>query len=266
LILSQIKKYVSASTLFSFPFSIPHAILLLLFLTSAQVNVPTASGQRLHLLLRNSSHRPGPSTEHCKQYPLTIRGPPDPETAFTMSTTIIQNVLLFDGNRSRPDATVTFDSRSGKITAVSAGSDNAQHSSGATVIDGKGHTLLPGLIESHMHCHGMHLPEGASEADILRSPLRSGITTVCDMFSPLDAVNKLRTAAAKDLEQAKRGGGAVTMSDLKSCIVAATIAGGWPKPIILSGHPSAEVSAYPRSSGARLMTSRLSQWSTPYQT
>jgi dihydroorotase-like cyclic amidohydrolase len=158
-----------------------------------------------------------------------------------MTTTVVKNVLLFDGTQSHSNATVIFDSSTGKITSVSTGSNIAQHPSGATVIDGKGHTLLPGLIESHMHCHGMHLPEGASEADILRSPLKSGITTVCDMFSPLDAVNKLRTAAAKDLEQAKQGGGSVTMSDLKSCIVAATIAGGWPKPIILSGHPSAEV-------------------------
>ena len=160
-----------------------------------------------------------------------------------MSPTVIQSVVLFDGHKTHSDATVAFDSETGKITSVSTNSGNAQHPSGATLIDGKGHTLLPGLIESHMHCHGLHLPPGASQTDILKSPLRSGVTTACDMHSDLDSVNNLRKAIADELSQAKQSNGTVTLSDLKSCLLGATIEGGWPKPIVMSGHPTEEVSA-----------------------
>ena len=159
-----------------------------------------------------------------------------------MTSTVIHSVILFDGHTTHPNATVVFDTGSGKITSVSTGSSNAQHPSGASVIDGKGHTLLPGLIESHMHCHGLHLPPGASTDDILRSPLRSGVTTVCDMHSDLDSVNNNRKSIADELAAVKKSGGPVTFSDLKSSLLGATIEGGWPKPIVLSSHPSEHVS------------------------
>lgn len=160
-----------------------------------------------------------------------------------MAPTIIHSVVLFDGNSTHSDATVVFDSESGKITSVKTGSSDSSFPSGATVIDGKGHTLLPGLIESHMHCYGIHLAPGSDEADILRSPLRSGVTTVCDMHSDLGSVTKWRKAIADDLTRAGTSGGTVTLADLKTSLYGATIAGGWPKPIVLAGHPTEEVSA-----------------------
>jgi dihydroorotase-like cyclic amidohydrolase len=158
-----------------------------------------------------------------------------------MATTVIHSVELFDGHTTRSNATVVFDSGSGKIKSVSTGSSNPQYPSGATVIDGSGHSLLPGLIESHMHCHPLHLPPGANVNDILRSPLKSGVTTVCDMHSDLEYVNDLRKAIADELAQAKQSSTKVSLSDLKSSILGATIEGGWPKPIVLSSHPSEDV-------------------------
>jgi hypothetical protein len=164
------------------------------------------------------------------------------DTAVAMAPTVVHSVTLFDGNATHPNATVVFDSASGKVTSVSTSSTHVQHPSGATVIDGSGHTLLPGLIESHMHCHGLHLPPEASVQDILRSPLKSGVTTVCDMHSPLDEVDTLRKSIADEIAEAKQSGGKVTLSDLKSSLLGATIEGGWPKPIVLSGHPTEDVS------------------------
>ncbi|KAJ9615067.1 hypothetical protein H2200_001141 [Cladophialophora chaetospira] len=158
-----------------------------------------------------------------------------------MSSTVIHSVVLFDGHTTHPNATVVFDTKSGKITSVSTSSSDAQHPSGATVIDGKDHTLLPGLIESHMHCHGLHLPPGGSMNDILRSPLKSGVTTVCDMHSDLGSVDTHRKSIANELAEARKSGGTVTLSDLKSSLLGATIEGGWPKPIVLSGHPTEDV-------------------------
>ena len=156
-----------------------------------------------------------------------------------MSPTVIHSVLLFDGTSTHQNATVVFDSDTGKITSVGSGSPNAPPS--AAVIDGKGHTLLPGLIESHMHVHDLHLPPGADGSSILRDPLRSGVTTVCDMHSGPEDVNKWRKAIAEELAKAKATGGTVTLSDLKTSLYGATIEGGWPKPIVLSHDPSDEV-------------------------
>ena len=157
-----------------------------------------------------------------------------------MAPTIIHSVLLFDGNTVHRDATVSFDPSTGLITSVS--NDKSSFPDGANVIDGTGHTLLPGLIESHMHVHNLHLPPGSDEADILRSPLRSGVTTVCDMHSGFDSVDKWRRRIADELEQARGGSGTVSLSDLKSSLYGATVAGGWPVPIVLGPNPSEEVS------------------------
>lgn len=158
-----------------------------------------------------------------------------------MSPTVIHSVLLFDGHKTHSNASVQFDSETGNITLVTTEGQKVPSPPGTTVIDGTGHTLIPGLIESHMHCHGLHLPPGASVEDILRSPLKSGVTTVCDMHSPLDEVNALRKANAEEIAKAKKSSGTVTLSDLKSSLLGATIEGGWPKPIVLSGHPTPEV-------------------------
>jgi dihydroorotase-like cyclic amidohydrolase len=162
-----------------------------------------------------------------------------------MAPTIIHSVLLFDGNSIQQDATVSFDSLTGLITSVSQ--EKSSFPQGATVIDGKGHTLLPGLIESHMHVHGLHLPEGSDENDILRSPLKSGVTTVCDMHSDFGVVNSWRNRIADEVKQAKAGGGTVSLSDLKTALLGATIEGGWPGPIVLGPNPTEEVILYPRN-------------------
>lgn len=157
-----------------------------------------------------------------------------------MSPTIIHSVLLFDGNTTHSDATVTFDTTTGNITSVPTSSPS-RFPEGATVIDGSGHTLIPGLIESHMHVYGIHLPPGSDESEILRSPLRCGVTTLCDMHSDPPTVRKRWAAIADDIHQARTSNGTVSLSDLKSCLFGATIEGGWPKPIVLGHNPSDEV-------------------------
>jgi imidazolonepropionase-like amidohydrolase len=165
--------------------------------------------------------------------------------------TIIHSVLLFDGNTfSKSPVTVTFSASSGIITSISKDKfDSTSASKDATIIDGLGQTLLPGLIEGHMHVHGMHLPKGADDTKILTTPLKCGVTTLCDMFSATETVKARWAAIATDLASAKKTGQNVAMSDLKSCLFAATIAGGWPKPIVLGHDPTdeliAEVNGWP---------------------
>lgn len=69
----------------------------------------------------------------------------------TMATTIIHSVLLFDGySFETSPVTVTFSASSGTIVSVSKDKfDGSSAPKNATVIDGSGQTLLPGLIEGH---------------------------------------------------------------------------------------------------------------------
>jgi dihydroorotase-like cyclic amidohydrolase len=160
-----------------------------------------------------------------------------------MSKTIIHSVLLFDGEKTHRDSTVTFDGSTGLITSVSTSGKDRPFPSDATVIDGKGHTLLPGLIEAHMHCYDLHMPPGVDNSEVLKSPLKSGVTTCCNMHSPAESAHGLQKKAKAELDNARKAGkaGRVTMADLKSSHLGATIDGGWPIPIVLAGHPSEEV-------------------------
>ena len=162
-----------------------------------------------------------------------------------MSETLIQNVVLFDGKTTHRGAAVAFNSSTGLITAVSTGNSSAETPSGATVIDGQGHTLLPGLIDAHIHAYGLHLPEGADLSCVLKDPVRCGVTTVCDMHSDRETVWDHQKRVTEELEKAKQDGksGRITMASLKSAHLGATIEGGWPKPIVLAGHATDEVRA-----------------------
>ena len=68
--------------------------------------------------------------------------------------TVFKNVRLFDGEKAYPSANVVV--KNGKISTVDIAIPTTAEE-GTTVIDGIGYTLLPGLIEAHMHAH---LPPG----------------------------------------------------------------------------------------------------------
>jgi imidazolonepropionase-like amidohydrolase len=79
-------------------------------------------------------------------------------------TTAITNARVFDGERVLPETTVVLDG--GLITAV-----GGPPPEGAEVVDAGGATLLPGLIDAHVHTSGA----------ALALALRFGITTELEM-------------------------------------------------------------------------------------
>jgi imidazolonepropionase-like amidohydrolase len=163
-------------------------------------------------------------------------------------TTVFKNVRLFDGEKVYPSANVVVEN--GKISAVGIAVPTKAEED-ATVIDGTGHTLLPGLIEAHMHAH---LPPGKGTAcdamskterpyvrqllihetgsEILKPAIACGITTCLDMHNTPEDIIRLKKDCAASAE----------LPDLKSAFYGATIEGGWPKPILLHHDPSPEVS------------------------
>jgi len=119
------------------------------------------------------------------------------------AATTIVNAKVFDGTRSRDWTSVRF--ADGLITKCSA-APAAQ--AGDEVIDAGGGTVLPGLIDAHVH-----LVPGA-----LAQSLTFGVTTVLDMFSKPDLV-----ARAKEQARSRPD-----VADVRSSGVGATAPGGHP--------------------------------------
>ncbi len=116
-----------------------------------------------------------------------------------LSSFEITHADLFDGSTFSRDRTVTV--ADGSITAVGP-SDGPPR--GIRTIEGAGCTLLPGLIDSHVHIEG--------EAS-LRQSLNFGVTTVIDMFcdyrEAMD-LRKLVTAGVRDIADFLTAGTLVT--------------------------------------------------------
>ncbi len=119
------------------------------------------------------------------------------------AATTIVNAKVFDGTKSRDWTSVRF--ADGLITRCSVASAAQE---GDEVIDAAGGTVLPGLIDAHVH-----LVPGA-----LAQSLTFGVTTVLDMFSKPGLV-----ASAKE-----QAGSRPDVADVRSAGVGATAPGGHP--------------------------------------
>jgi len=82
---------------------------------------------------------------------------------------LFQKVRLFDGVQVTPETDVVIER--GKIKEIGPNLPVGD----ATVVDGAGKTLLPGLIDAHVHVHG---------AETLEQALIFGVTTEFDMMMP----------------------------------------------------------------------------------
>ena len=110
------------------------------------------------------------------------------------ATFLIRDVRLFDGSQVVERTSVLV--RDGKIAAVGV---DLSAPAGVTVIEGAGQTLLPGLIDSHVHAFG----------DALARALVFGVTTALDMFTD-------HQQAAQWRREQKASGGAPTRADIVS--------------------------------------------------
>ncbi len=98
---------------------------------------------------------------------------------WAQQATVIRNVRLFDGEQVIEQTSVRF--AGDRIDMVGFDLDIPP---GAVVIDGRGKTLLPGLIDAHVHIW--------DEAQLRRS-LIFGVTTVVDMFMEDGLMRRIKT-------------------------------------------------------------------------
>ncbi|MFD9741501.1 amidohydrolase family protein [Umezawaea sp. NPDC059074] len=115
-----------------------------------------------------------------------------------MATTIV-NAKVFDGTAARDWTSVRFDD--GLITDCSTTSTARD---GDEVVDAAGGTVLPGLVDTHVH-----LAPGA-----LAQSLTFGVTTVLDMFSKPDMVAESKErATSSDVADVRSSGIGATAPD-----------------------------------------------------
>ncbi|MCP3800819.1 amidohydrolase family protein [Allokutzneria sp. A3M-2-11 16] len=114
---------------------------------------------------------------------------------------VIAGARVFTGDRVLPEADVLVEN--GLVREVGTALRGAER------VDGRGRTLLPGLIDAHGHVF---------TTTELRHTLGFGVTTVLDMLGNPGQVAELRAAAASD----------PGIADLRSAGTGATVPGGYP--------------------------------------
>lgn len=127
-----------------------------------------------------------------------------PARARGEDATLFREAAVFDGRLSLGTADVLV--KQGRIAQVG---QQIAAPSGARVIEARGKTLLPGLIDSHTHL---------AEPGMLRQAIVFGVTTELDMFTDTGMVAELRSAQA--------GGKAIDRADVLSSGTLVTVPGG----------------------------------------
>ncbi|MEM6638382.1 MAG: amidohydrolase family protein [Pseudomonadota bacterium] len=128
---------------------------------------------------------------------------PTPDPDKRAGALAITNALAFDGEFWWEDATLLIEN--GRVVALGSEVGIPTH---ARTIDVGGATILPGLIDAHVHSYG----------DALTQQLRFGVTTVLDMFTAPGSLPASRDAR-DSLAPSSR-------ADRFSAGMLATVAGG----------------------------------------
>ena len=130
---------------------------------------------------------------------LSAYSPAAAQTTIAMPATLFTNVRLFDGLSLTTTEGVSVLVIDGMIADITQGPLSAPD--GATVIDGGGRTLMPGLIDAHWHTMLASLPiatmlsadagdiDFAAAAQAERTLMR-GFTTVRDLGGPSFALKR----------------------------------------------------------------------------
>jgi methyltransferase (TIGR00027 family) len=125
---------------------------------------------------------------------------------------MVRRARVFDGEAMHPPTDVLVSA--GLITEIGP---NLSPPSGCEVVDGRGQTLLPGLIDAHTHVYPGRLEQA----------LAFGVATELDMCAVPPVVTELKAQATASAE----------VADLRSAGIGATAPGGHPAAMFSQWYP-----------------------------
>ena len=138
--------------------------------------------------------------------PISFVEPANPRQG-PSATFLVRNVRVFDGERIIKADSVLVEN--GKIARIGQALPAPPE---VPVIDGRGGTLLPGLIDAHVH-----VPNDVDEG--LRQALAFGVTTVIDMSTIPESLKRIKGIEMEDLPG---------LADVRTAGICATVPGGHP--------------------------------------
>ncbi|XPS95561.1 hypothetical protein M3J09_004847 [Ascochyta lentis] len=147
-----------------------------------------------------------------------------------MASFMLRDVRIFTGDSTIEEGYILVST--GKIESVGPTSSIPQLEESIKTYSKPNHTLLPGLIDCHIHAD-------RADPEALPQSLRFGVTTVCEMHNELPNVLQLQKQTQQpDTASYKTAGQAATIED------------GWPIPVILahdkSPQTAAEIAKWPK--------------------
>lgn len=110
---------------------------------------------------------------------------------------LIDDVRLWDGTASPSQPRMSVEVRDGRIHWIGSASEWQGNRAAIRIVDGRARTLIPGLMDCHVHYSGPGGPEWIARfndplpeismraVELAESSLRSGVTTARDVGAPL---------------------------------------------------------------------------------
>jgi hypothetical protein len=126
--------------------------------------------------------------------------------------TLISNGRIFDGVSVISECGHVL-IESGRISKISS-QQPLSPPADCVVVDATGCTLLPGLIDAHVHVF--------RDVQLLETAIQYGVTTVLDMHNEREWFKEINVITRQRND----------VSDVKSCCYGATIKNGWPSAIV----------------------------------
>ncbi len=120
---------------------------------------------------------------------------------------LIDDVQLWDGTESPAQPKISVEVRDGRIHWIGSASQWQGYRATVRVVDGRARTLIPGLMDCHVHYSSPggpewiarftdSLPEISMRAiELAEASLRSGVTTARDVGAPQGVSIRLARAA-----------------------------------------------------------------------
>ncbi|GAA2356286.1 amidohydrolase family protein [Streptomyces violaceusniger] len=117
---------------------------------------------------------------------------------------IIKNVTVIDGAGGPPQPGRDVHIEDGRFVDIRPArmktAENSSKATGPAVLDGSGSYLIPGLWESHTHLTGMSMSVPVTDRpafihSALTGYVKTGVTSVCELGGPTNAMRRLRAAS-----------------------------------------------------------------------